>query len=146
MILPVIHILIWFWLVVARFHSQMAFLRPLTVTPTQSWANPEVFISFLALYSLQQRSSMHCIHRRYKMTLDETCIIGWGNKYHRGKGYFSHYVCLKREQILAVNSPVFSKTEELRGQVNNFWSTHTGMFSWLIYIIVLSWLISSEGY
>ena len=71
------------------------------------------------------------------MTLDETCIIGWGNKYHRGKGYFSHCVCLNREQILAVNSPVFSKTEALRGRVNNFWSTHTGMFSWLIYIIVL---------
>ena len=87
-ILPVIHILIWFWLVVACFHSQMAFLRPLRVTPTQSLANPEAFLSFLALYSLKQRSPMHCIHRRYKMTLDETCIIGWGNKYHRGKGHF----------------------------------------------------------
>lgn len=46
------------------------------------------------------------------MTLDETCVIGWGINITEAAATFQDYKfkAFNREQILAVTSPVFSKT------------------------------------
>lgn len=68
------HFSIWFWLVVACFPNQTAFLSPLRTIPNAELQTLS-FTSFQAQYGLKQRSSVHRICRRFKMSL-------WGNTHN----------------------------------------------------------------